>query len=71
MSKSAESVTVLERLKSGRASINEVRQEFDLTELGDEEANRLLSMQLNHISDTQILLVFETMGVLRQRECKT
>ncbi|MDT2293254.1 hypothetical protein P7H15_10950 [Paenibacillus larvae] len=37
MSKSAESVTVLERLKSGRASINEVRQEFDLTELGDKE----------------------------------
>ncbi|MEV2909178.1 hypothetical protein ABNF65_11140 [Paenibacillus larvae] len=71
MNKSAESATVLERLKSGRASINEVRQEFDLTELGDEEANRLLSMQLNHISDTQIFLVFETMEVLRQRERET
>ncbi|ARF67259.1 hypothetical protein B7C51_04625 [Paenibacillus larvae subsp. pulvifaciens] len=71
MNKSAESATALERLKSGRASINEARKEFDLTELGDEEANRLLSMQLNHISDTQILLVFETMEVLRQRECET
>ncbi|MEV2286455.1 hypothetical protein ABNB59_17755 [Paenibacillus larvae] len=71
MNESAESATALERLKNGRASINEVRKEFDLTELDDEEAKRLLSMQINHISDTQILLVFETMEALHQRERET
>lgn len=48
--KAADSATALKKIKSGRATINEIRKKFDLKELNDEEANVLLSIQGNHIS---------------------
>ncbi|MEV2661837.1 hypothetical protein ABNC42_14740 [Paenibacillus larvae] len=45
--RAAKSATALERLKSGQATINELRKEFGLKELDDEGANVLLTIKGN------------------------